>query len=170
MLARTKNGMIGQGRNVVPTRWREWLRSSWLYACAVVVLALFALGAYVAAPVAGPPKPELDLSRSRTTANGLYVAAIEPEAPDIKQGEMHAWILTVKGPDGAPVDDARVAIGGGMPEHNHGLPTSPAVTRNLGEGRYRIEGVKFSMSGWWELKFDIASGAGADSVTFNLVL
>ena len=39
-----------------------------------------------------------------------------------------------------------------------------------GEGRYRIEGVKFSMSGWWELKFDISAPAGTDTVTFNLVL
>ena len=79
-------------------------------------------------PVAGPPKPDLDQSRSRATANGLYVVAIEPEAPEIKQGELHSWMLTVKMPDGRPVDDAKIAIDGGMPDHNHGLPTSPQVT------------------------------------------
>ena len=57
-----------------------------------------------------------------------------------------------------------------MPEHNHGLPTSPEMTGQLDGGRYRIEGVKFSMPGWWELKFDISAAAGSDSVTFNLVL
>ena len=146
------------------------MKSAWLYAVAVVALVLVALGAYVLSPVAGPPKPELDLSRSRTTANGLYVAAIEPESPDIKQGELHSWILTVKTPDGEPVDDAKVAVDGGMPDHNHGLPTSPEMTQHLGGGRYRIEGMKFSMSGWWELKFDISSTPGSDSVTFDLVL
>jgi hypothetical protein len=146
------------------------LRSAWLYALAVVVLVLVTLGAYVAMPVAGPPRPEIDLSRSRTTENGLYVAAIEPEPAEIRQGVMHAWILTVRTQDGKPVDDASVNVGGGMPEHNHGLPTSPEVTRRLGEGRYRVEGVKFSMNGWWELRFKISSKAGVDSVSFNLVL
>jgi hypothetical protein len=146
------------------------LKLAWLYAVAVVALVLVSLGAYVVSPVAGPPRAEIDQSRSRTTANGLYFAAIEPEVPEIKQGEMHAWILTVKTPDGKPVDDAKVAVDGGMPDHNHGLPTSPAVTEHLGDGRYRIDGMKFSMSGRWELRFDIAAAAGADTVTFNLVL
>lgn len=146
------------------------MKSALLYLLALVVLVAAAFGAYLASPVAGPPKAETDQSRSRTTANGLYLAAIEPEVPVIKQGELHSWVLTVKMPDGKPVDDARVEIGGGMPDHNHGLPTSPEVTQHLGDGRYRIEGMKFSMSGWWELKFDITSPAGADIVTFNLVL
>lgn len=146
------------------------MKSGWLYLLALVVLLAVAFGAYLAMPVAGPPKPEIDQSRSRATAEGLYLAAIEPEAPKINQGEMHSWILTVKTPDGAPVDNAQVAIGGGMPDHNHGLPTSPQVTQHLGEGRYRIEGMKFSMSGWWELRFDISAAQGSDTVTFNLVL
>ena len=146
------------------------MKSALLYLLALVVLVAAAFGAYLASPVAVPPKAEIDQSRSRTTANGLYLAAIEPEVPVIKQGELHSWVLTVKMPDGKPVDDARVEIGGGMPDHNHGLPTSPEVTQHLGDGRYRIEGMKFSMSGWWELKFDITSPAGADIVTFNLVL
>lgn len=144
------------------------MKSGLLYALAVVVLVLVALGAYLAMPAA--PKPELNQSLSRTTVNGLYLAAIEPEAQEIKQGELQNWILTVKTADGKPVDDAAVTVDGGMPDHNHGLPTAPRMTEHLGEGRYRIEGVKFSMSGWWELRFDISSAAGPDTVTFNLVL
>jgi hypothetical protein len=79
-------------------------------------------------------------------------------------------VLTLKTPEGKPIEDARVAIDGGMPDHNHGLPTSPTVTGHLGDGRYRIEGVKFTMSGWWELRFKIVAAAGTDDVTFNLVL
>ena len=158
------------GSRIVVRAMEKMLRSAWIYALAVVVLMLVALGAFVAMPAAGPPKPDLDQSRSRATANGLYVVAVEPEAPEIKQGELHSWMLTVKMPDGRPVDDAKIAIDGGMPDHNHGLPTSPQVTEQLGNGRYRIEGMKFSMSGWWELRFDISAAAGADTVTFNLVL
>lgn len=146
------------------------LKSGWLYALAVAVLVLVAYGAHVATLDARSAKPEFDLARSQTTSGGLYVAAIEPEVADVKQGVLHSWVLKVKTADGQPVDDARVAIDGGMPEHNHGLPTSPRMTEYLGNGRYRIEGVKFSMSGRWELRFDISAAPGSDSVTFNLVL
>lgn len=138
------------------------------YAVAVIALLLLAFGAYLTSPRASVPEP--DALQNRTAANGLYLASIEPEVPDIKQGELHSWILTVKTANGDPVDDARIAVDGGMPEHRHGLPTSPVATGSLGEGRYRIEGVKFSMSGRWELRFDISSPHGSDTVTFNLVL
>ncbi len=57
-----------------------------------------------------------------------------------------------------------------MPQHGHGLPTAPQVTKNLGDGRYRIEGVKFNMSGWWTFEVAVDSADGSDSVTFNIVL
>ena len=73
-------------------------------------------------------------------------------------------------PDGAPVEDAELAIDGGMPQHGHGLPTAPQSAGHIGEGQYRIEGVRFNMGGWWELKLAITSPAGVDGVTFNLML
>ncbi len=131
---------------------------------------MLALGSYFMSDMATKPKPELDLSRNRTSVNGVYVVAIAPENEPIKLGELHSWIVTLTTPDGAAVEDASFEVGGGMPDHNHGLPTSPKVTENLGGGRYRLEGVKFSMTGWWELSFDISSASGSDSVTFNMVL
>ncbi len=116
-----------------------------------------------------PPPPDLDLSRSKASGKGLYTVAIEPEAGSFKQGELHSWVITVA-KAGAPVEDARITVDGGMPQHHHGLPTAPAVTANLGGGKYRVEGVKFNMSGWWELKFAISSAAGDDAVVFNLTL
>ncbi|MDP3899435.1 MAG: FixH family protein, partial [Mesorhizobium sp.] len=83
---------------------------------------------------------------------------------------LHNWVLTVTTPDGNPVEGATIAVDGGMPQHGHGLPTAPAATSYLGEGRYRIEGVRFNMGGWWEFKFAIEAAPGADAVTFNLSL
>lgn len=116
------------------------------------------------------PPPGLDLSRSKASEKGLYGVSIEPEAGSFKMGELHNWLITVKARDGAPVEDAAIAVDGGMPQHHHGLPTAPSVTANLGGGKYRVEGVKFHMSGWWELKFDIRSAAGEDRAVFNIVL
>jgi hypothetical protein len=116
------------------------------------------------------PPDDLDLSRSKPTEKGVFVAAVEPEAGSFKQNEMHSWVLTLRNPDGTPVEDASIEVDGGMPDHNHGLPTSPEVTVHLGEGRYRVEGVKFNMGGWWVLRFAISSPAGADEAVFNLTL
>jgi len=113
---------------------------------------------------------DLDLSREKATEAGLYIAEIAPVEEPVTVGIMHAWIITLEDREGAPVDDARMIIGGGMPQHGHGLPTAPQVTQDLGEGRYLVEGVKFNMSGWWELDLGIEGPAGIDAVTFNLVL
>ena len=145
------------------------MRSVALYAIALVALLAVAFVAYLAKPPV-TQKPELNTSRERTTDKGLYAVSIAPDGAEVKQGELHSWIVSVKTAEGKPVSDAVITVDGGMPEHNHGLPTAPEVTENLGDGRYRVEGVKFSMSGWWELRFDISSPAGEDKVTFNLVL
>ncbi|KLK90481.1 hypothetical protein AA309_25570 [Microvirga vignae] len=112
----------------------------------------------------------LDLALEKPTAAGLYKAAIAPEAASIVVGSMHAWTATVRTPSGSPVKAARIGINGGMPRHGHGLPTSPQVTRSLGDGRYLIEGMKFNMRGWWTLDLAIDGPKGPDTVTFNLVL
>jgi hypothetical protein len=50
------------------------------------------------------------------------------------------------------------------------LPTRPQVTEELAEGTYLLEGMKFSMTGWWEIKLAIDSPEGVDKVTFNTVV
>ena len=105
----------------------------------------------------------------RASAGGRYVATLEPARP-LRPRQMQTVRVTVHDADGRAIDDAEIAIDGGMPQHGHGLPTRPRVTRNLGDGIYEIEGVRFNMGGWWEFKLAIAGSPGADTVTFNLGL
>lgn len=133
--------------------------------------ALVLAGGVVAAGAMMRSVPDnLDLALDKPTAAGLYKAAIAPQANPIAVGSMHAWTVTVRTPAGAPVKVARIAVDGGMPQHGHGLPTSPQVTKSIGEGRYLIEGMKFNMRGWWTLELAIDGPKGPDTVTFNLVL
>ena len=118
---------------------------------------------------AEPPKG-LDYSRGRTSEHGLYRATIRPQGDSIPQGRLHRWTLHLETVSGAPVDSASIAVDGGMPQHGHGLPTKPRVTRELGNGDHLVEGMKFNMGGWWVVKFRVASAAGTDSVVFNLNL
>lgn len=145
------------------------LRSRKVIIISAVLLAIvLAVIAYMM--IAMAPPSDLDLSRSRTTANGLFAVEIAPENPAFERNTLHSWIVTVKTLAGEPVEDAQIAVDGGMPQHGHGLPTAPQVTASLGEGRYRIEGVRFNMSGWWEFKLHVRAAAGEDDVTFNLSL
>ena len=105
----------------------------------------------------------------RTSSKGVYTAVLEPQEP-LRVRRMQKVAVRLVDAGGRPIEDAAISIDGGMPEHSHGLPTQPRVTRSLGNGVYEIEGVRFSMGGWWELKLAIESPAGADSVTFNLSL
>ncbi len=143
--------------------WRYILAGLGLAALLAGVLAIVYLTAPHSAP--GP-----DVSQTKKTDNGLYLASFVPERGVVRQGELEPWLLTLKTKTGASVERAAIAISGGMPQHSHGLPTSPQVTDYLGEGRYRIEGLKFTMSGWWQFRFAISSGAGSDTVLFNVVL
>jgi hypothetical protein len=119
------------------------------------------------APVASS---DLDTSTSVLTDQGLFRVAYASETTPPPLNQIHTWTIHVETADGEPVEDAEITVDGGMPQHGHGLPTSPQVTENLGGGEYRMEGVKFQMLGWWEVKFHISANGRSDDVTFNLIL
>ena len=117
------------------------------------------------------PPADLDYSRTRTSEAGRYKATIKPEGDTIPKGKLQRWTLHLETANGAPVDACTITVDGGMPQHGHGLPTKPRVTRPLGNGDHLVEGMKFNMGGWWVVKFRVASTtAGADSVVFNVKL
>ena len=99
------------------------------------------------------------------TFNASYTS--DPEA--IAANKLTSWKLKVETADGKPVKDAEITVAGDMPEHGHGMPTQPKV-KNNNDGTYLVEGIKFSMTGWWTMTFTIKAGGKTDSVTFNLQL
>ena len=66
-----------------------------------------------------------------------------------------------------PVQDATITLDGDMPQHGHGLPTQPRVTKYLGNGDYLVEGMKFQMGGWWLVDFTMGADSQTDAVHFN---
>lgn len=134
------------------------------------VVAAAALLALSACAMDTPPPPNLDLSLEHPSANKLYSVALKAPPESLVVNKMTSYEVTVRTPDGKPVDNAKIGVDGGMPQHGHGFPTQPRVTQALGDGRYLIEGLKYSMTGWWEIKLDIRASAGNDQVTFNTVV
>ena len=122
----------------------------WLPGTAVVLLGLI---------VASPAAQAADYIVTFTTPDG---------PPEINR--MHSWILYVETDAGEPVENADIEVDGGMPAHDHGLPTQPRVTEELGGGHYRLDGVRFHMSGEWEMVFTIRADQGEQTVVVSLEL
>jgi hypothetical protein len=116
------------------------------------------------------PPANLDVSLEKASASGRYLVSLSPPPSPPAINQMHSWTVSVKDVAGSPVSGARLAVDGGMPQHGHGLPTKPRVTREIEDGTYLVEGMKFSMPGWWNIKFDIQGQQGQDKVTFNTVV
>ena len=104
------------------------------------------------------------------TRSGYYRVSFESALDPIEINKIHDWVFTVTTPDGEPVTGAEITASGGMPEHNHGLPTAPKMTAELGDGRYRFEGFRFHMAGNWELLVNIDVDGRRDSVIIPLTL
>ena len=132
---------------------------------AVVAASLFSAGA-----VAARPK-NLNTALDRPTEQGVFNVRIQCQASPIPMSRVHQWTVHITDASGAPVSGAELLVDGGMPEHHHGLPTAPRATPGPMPGDYVINGMKFSMTGWWELKLAMrASDGRADRITFNVVL
>lgn len=113
---------------------------------------------------------DLDVGMKHATAHNAFVVELEPPATPAAINQLHSWHIRVTLPNGRPLPHARITVDGGMPEHGHGLPTRPRVTRELPEGTYLLDGMKFSMTGWWEIRLAIEAGGVNDTVTFNTVV
>ncbi len=144
------------------------LSSRRAFAFAGVALALTLTTGCMA--MMSPPPAGADYTAERLSEAGRYRVSWRADASPVPVGRLHAWTLHVAHADGSPVANAAIKVDGDMPQHGHGLPTRPRVTRNLGNGDYLVEGVKFQMGGWWVMQFDVEAEGQRDKVRFNLRL
>lgn len=138
----------------------------------VVGLVVVAVLAYVTSMMIrmNTLPPNLDYSTTRTSEHGLFRGTWVSQLDPVEINKIHTWTIHVETPDGQPLDNAQIMVDGGMPQHGHGLPTQPQVTQYLGNGDYRVEGMKFQMTGWWVVNFHITANGKSDSLQFNLLL
>ncbi len=101
---------------------------------------------------------------------GLFTVSYESALQPIEINQMHHWVLHIEGEGGESVTGAHIEVIGGMPAHDHGLPTRPRVTTELEDGNYRLDGMRFHMAGDWELTISIAVDGKTDTVIVALHL
>ena len=102
--------------------------------------------------------------------NGLFVVRYQADIDPLTINTLHGWTLRLEDAAGEAVLGASIEVAGGMPVHNHGLPTEPRVTRELGNGDYRLDGLRFHMAGPWEITLNITAGGVSDTVVIALEL
>jgi hypothetical protein len=112
----------------------------------------------------------LDYSTTRVSDKSMFRVSYRSAEDTIPVNKMHQWTLHIETVDGKPVENATIQVDGDMPQHGHGLPTKPRVTKYLGNGDYLVDGMKFQMGGWWLMDFTITADAQMDAVHFNMML
>jgi hypothetical protein len=103
-----------------------------------------------------------EISVAGKSEAGLYAYTAAPAEKTASVGPIHVWRVTLADASGKPVTAAKIMVEGGMPGHGHGLPTAPEMTGEAEPGVYLVDGVKFSMTGEWELRFVIDATPGKD--------
>lgn len=131
-----------------------------------ILLTLSCLVFACLSQASAPPNQPL----TRASSQQHFMVTLIPPQQAIMVNQMHSWQVRVTGADGRPVNRASFKVDGGMPQHNHGLPTQPQVTQALGHGTFLLEGVKFNMPGWWELTLSLDTEKIKDTVHFQILI
>lgn len=156
------------------------------------LLVLFILILTACTPIAGDPPSaidpmtdgEMDMSTMDMTAGTMAADGVDPVTSEsglfritalsqmnpVMINEIHDWTLRIETVDGEPVSGATIRVDGGMPAHDHGLPTAPQVTEELEPGLYLLEGVRFNMGGAWVLDLEIDAGDLSDTARLSFEL
>jgi hypothetical protein len=130
-----------------------------------ILLAL--LGAFFTPTFAANEPLTADLTGD--TGDGYTIEIFSKLSP-LQINQIHSWLINIKDSAGNAVDNAAITVTGGMPEHDHGIPTSPQITGRDSEGLYILEGVRFHMPGKWQLviTLDIENNAHTAVIDFQL--
>ena len=135
----------------------------------VVLFVLTALAALASAQDVALPDVNAALGPQQS-ASGLYRLSVEPGLKPMRLNKLHHWNLQLRDARNRAVSGASIAVDGGMPGHGHGLPTSPRVVAGDKPGQYVLRGMRFNMSGVWELKLNIRDGDNSDQVHLQFVV
>ena len=110
-----------------------------------------------------------DALNSTTIEGEHFRVSYKSNISPLPLNRIHSWTLHIDTLSGQTVENATITIRGGMPAHKHGLPTQPEITET-GGGNYYIEGLKFSMTGKWQIWFIIHTENFTDKIKFDITL
>lgn len=83
---------------------------------------------------------------------------------------LHSWHIELRDSQGQLLGGASIEVSGGMPEHDHGLPTMPVVSPQAEAGMYLLQGVRFHMPGYWQLAVRVSKSGFNEELLLDLQL
>ena len=105
-----------------------------------------------------------------SSEGGHYRVSARPATSPLELHRIHDWIVGIEPLEGSSQIPTAILFDGGMPSHGHGFVTRPRVTRNLGNGEFLVEGVKFHMPGEWVLRVTVTGRELSDYVKLPLMI
>ena len=168
-----RDSFVYAARSLLRRRLRSWLTIIGIFIGIAAVVSLISLGQGLREAVAMQFSSLGSDSVTIQPAGGVGFgppglgAAVTLDEDDLRVVKRSQHVEDAAG---EPVEDARISVDGGMPQHDHGLPTAPEVTRELGRGDYLVEGLRFHMNGYWEIVVEIRVDGRRDTVTIPLQL
>lgn len=166
------------------SRSHDWTRSRQHTSATLraAALALAAAGVVLVLPAAAVPSNDGSDTPARAVA--ASVIGLRPTTPShdrtyritivsvegaLSPRARQDWTVRLDDALGRPVEGGRLTLEAWLPDGPPGRTRLPPA-RSLGRGHYRIEGVRFPESGWWNVPVRIEAAAGTDSLALNLVL
>jgi hypothetical protein len=97
-----------------------------------------------------------------------YQIIFSPKKGKIPLNQYFDMDIQIKGIMGQMIKSPiKLSVEAGMKAHNHGMNSKPII-ESLGQGRYKVKGLLFHMSGPWFIEFSIRRGATFDKTKIIL--
>jgi hypothetical protein len=106
--------------------------------------------------------------REAISNEGNYTVRYTPIPSPVPLNE-HFKIEVQVTPSAKDQKAIEIEVDADMPAHGHGINTAPTI-KNVGDGKFTIEGLLFHMKGDWELYVDILDGPVRERATFPITL
>ncbi|MBI3434460.1 MAG: hypothetical protein HY056_05200 [Proteobacteria bacterium] len=102
------------------------------------------------------------------SAAGRFRIRLAGLAREERLNHLHGFALSLATADGQPVGGASIVLRGKQRTALNPLPTLPRVRPGPRPGAYRVEGLRFHVSGAWLLEIAIEFEQSRDHVAFDI--
>ncbi len=106
----------------------------------------------------------------RTQTSATYRVSYQPQQDPIPLNEHFRVTLNLQNLSTTrpPEKTVQVRVDADMPEHNHGMQSTPEVV-SLGNGQYEVRGLLYHMAGYWEMEVTVTPESGtAETLLFGM--
>jgi len=107
--------------------------------------------------------------RSQFSEKKSFRASYTPLPDPIPLNKHFRIKLQVQDAQNKILNNAKLKLDAGMPEHNHGMNVKPKVN-DLGQGIFEVRGLLFHMPGYWEIYVDIEAEGKTERVIFGITV